>query len=668
MMISVMVSRNRERILLLAILGIGLALRTLYLFEIPNSPDFRYPLLDHMYHDYWARLIAFGDAELPVGAADPLLGSNPYLRPPGYPFFLAAIYKIFGTNPFIPRIIQMLLGLSSAFLLYVLCRRWFGPKAALVAALFMSVNWVFIYYEGKLHAPSLLVFLSVLMIYTLGLLTEGLRPARALCAGLTLGLLAAVRPNVLTMCVAAPLWMGWIAWRRREGRQFLLTVLAFTVGVAIVVTPAAIRNYKVTGDFTLLSANGGINLFFGNNPQSDGVSAAHPDTGAWSCFDYPRIVMDLETRLGKPLTHAEADAYFTARATAFVREQPRDALRLTVRKTLLFWSPREVTSYGDVESERRHSRVLAMLPVPFALTLSLCLTGLLMFVTDLRNHRDLSPDEVETRAARADVVSLMVLFVLTYSVTLIMFIVSGRYRVPIQPFLYVGAAYAVVGAGRRIMTRKIQQAIVWLCVFVALLIVVLLNPVQHRMQPEAWHLHRSRAFQQAGKWGSAAKELEQAIAINPNNAQIQANLAKCFANAKRLDDANTYYANALRLDPGLISAHVGIGKVFARTGEMDRAIEHFETAVGISPNHDEALVCLGSAMAMQGNAQAAATHFQAALKVNPQRIDVHLLLARLMIDAGQPAMAAAIYRKVLQLRSENAEARAGLDALTRGGQ
>ena len=661
-----MSSLNREKIILITILGVGLVLRLLYLFELPQSPDFRYPLLDHMYHDYWARLVAFGDTTLPVGAADPLLDSNPYLRPPGYPFFLAGIYSVFGTNSYIPRIIQMLLGLSSAFLIYVLSRKWFGSTSALVATFFMSVNWVFIYYEGKLHAPSLLVFLSILMIYTLGLLTEGLRPTRALFAGLALGLLASVRPNVLTMCIATPLWMGWLAWRQREAPRFLPTVIAFAVGVSIVVMPAAIRNYRVTGDLTLLSANGGINFFFGNNPQSDGVSAAHPDTGAWSCFDYPRIVMDLEARLGKQLTHAEADAYFTARATDFIRAQPSNALRLTARKTLLFWSPKEITSYGDVESERRHSRILAMLPFPFALTLSLCLTGLLMFITDLRNQRDVSPDDTKARAASANVVLLMVLFILTYSITLILFIVSGRYRVPIQPFLFVGAAYAVVGIGRRITMREMQHNLGWACVFVAIFIVVLLNPVRHRMHPEAWHLHRSRAFQQASDWASATRELEQAIAINPNNAQIQDNLAKCFANTRRLDDAVKYYANALRLDPGLVSAHVGIGKVFARTGEMDRAIKHFETAVSISPNYDEALVCLGSAMAMRGNAQAAASNFQAALKVNPQRIDVHLLLAQLMIDSGQPAMASAVYRKVLHLQPENVEARSSLNALTRG--
>lgn len=663
MIISVMTSRNRERLILLAILAIGLALRAIYLFELPKSPDFRYPLLDHMYHDYWARLIAFGDTDLPVGAADPLLDSNPYLRPPGYPFFLAGIYKLFGTNPYIPRIIQMLLGLSSAVLVYVLCRKWFCPAVALVAALLMSVNWVFLYYEGKLHAPSLLVFLSILTIYTLGLLTGGLKPTRALYAGLTLGLLASVRPNVLTMCVAAPLWIAWLAWRRKQHRLFLPTVLAFAAGVALVVAPAAIRNYKVTGDFTLISANGGINFFFGNNSLSDGVSAAHPETGAWSCFDYPRIVMDLESRLGKSLTHAEADAHFTALATTFIREWPIEALRLTARKALLFWSPREITSYGDVESERHHSSVLSRLPLPFAVTLSLCLTGLLMFIADFRRRDETSPAEIE---ARADVVLIMVLFVLAYSTTLIMFIVSGRYRVPIQPFLFVGTAYAVVGFGRCVIARTVPQVIAWPCVFAALLACVLLNPVDNPMQQESWHLHRSRAFQQAGKWGSAANELEQAIAINPNNAQIQENLARCYANVRRLGEAIGYYEKALQLDPELVSAHVGIGKALARTGAMDRAVEHFETAVRISPNYDEALMCLGSAMAMQGNTRAAASHFQAVLKVNPQRTDAHLLLAQLMIDTRQPEAAAVIYRKVLQRWPDNAEARAGLEALSRG--
>ena len=48
-----------------------MGLRISYLYEMPDMPDFEHPLLDHLYHDLWARHIAFGENNLPVGIADP---------------------------------------------------------------------------------------------------------------------------------------------------------------------------------------------------------------------------------------------------------------------------------------------------------------------------------------------------------------------------------------------------------------------------------------------------------------------------------------------------------------------------------------------------------------------------------------------------------------------
>ena len=112
---------------LAGILLIGLLLRAAYLRELVETPDFATPLADAAFHDYWAQALVTGDWGLPPGTPDPGIRDAPYLRPPGYPYFLAAIYRVAGPGSYLAvRVVQMALGLVSAVLAYWLGRSLFG--------------------------------------------------------------------------------------------------------------------------------------------------------------------------------------------------------------------------------------------------------------------------------------------------------------------------------------------------------------------------------------------------------------------------------------------------------------------------------------------------------------------------------------------------------------
>jgi hypothetical protein len=78
------------------ILALAAVVRLLYFLDIRPQPDFRHPGLDAGYHDYWARGLAFNQWTPPHGQPDPLIRTQPYFRPPGYPYFLAGVYRITG--------------------------------------------------------------------------------------------------------------------------------------------------------------------------------------------------------------------------------------------------------------------------------------------------------------------------------------------------------------------------------------------------------------------------------------------------------------------------------------------------------------------------------------------------------------------------------------------
>ncbi len=147
---------SRELLILIGIVVLGSVLRVLYLSEIAGDLGFSNPGVDASYHDYWARGLATGNWSATAPLDDPLIRSTPYFRPPGYPYFLALIYLLTGSSYLAARIIQMVIGIISCLLAFHLGRKWSGSRIGLIFAGFMSVYWIFIYFEGELLEPVLL--------------------------------------------------------------------------------------------------------------------------------------------------------------------------------------------------------------------------------------------------------------------------------------------------------------------------------------------------------------------------------------------------------------------------------------------------------------------------------------------------------------------------------
>jgi len=186
-----------ELVTLLCILIVGLLLRGVYLAEIVKKPDFASPEIDARFHDYWARGLVWGDWSPPTNLTDPEISTSPYIRPPGYPYFLALIYVLTGPNYMAPRIVQMGLGLVNCVLAFILGRSLFGRWSGVTFAALMSIYWIFIYFEGELLAPVLLIFLSLCLMLALSAWRAKFTYLRTIGAGLIFGLAAVVRPNIL---------------------------------------------------------------------------------------------------------------------------------------------------------------------------------------------------------------------------------------------------------------------------------------------------------------------------------------------------------------------------------------------------------------------------------------------------------------------------------------
>lgn len=561
------------------ILLLGFALRATYLVDLSHTPDFFFPKVDAEFHDYWARGAVSGDWRTRPAHDDPRIYETPYLRPPGYPLFLALVYWATGSSYVAARMVQMLLGLVNVVLAFGLARALFGRAAGLVSALLLATYWAFIYFEGELLAPVLLVFLLLAILHLAHLWAVRAGWVFALATGIAIGLFSVVRPNGLLFLPVVAGWMVWLC--RKEGKKIRSTIqplLALALGAALAIAPVTVRNAVVGRDTVLISANGGINLFLGNNEEANGqVASEIPGLGRFgTCFDYGPLVQNVEKEVGRPLQHSEVSRYFARRAMRYMAENPARTLALTARKALLFWGPAEITHNQVVHYDRVMSRVLAPLPGNFSWALSLFLFGATLFALDLRSRN-------RSQSATPAVAGLALLLVLTYFLSFLPFFCAARYRVPIIPVLLLFGSYGIVRVGGTIRRRESRPALVMLVAFGALFLLCSWQVVPYKPDLADWHLRRGASYcliddRQRGIW-----HLRRSLTLDWANDVGHHALAQALDWDEQWVEAIRHYREALRLAPGNPEIRTHLATAIRRAGHTTEA-----SALPQEPNVEEA--------------------------------------------------------------------------------
>lgn len=631
-------NRLRDVLILFAILAFGAAIRASYLSELVRSPDFANPGVDAAYHDYWARGLATGNWTPPPGSEDPLIRTTPFFRPPGYPYFLALVYSVFGPNYLAPRLVQMFLGLLNCGLAYAFGRRWFGRTTGLVFAGLMSFYWIFICFEGELLEPALLTTLLLSFAYMLSLWTERITVRRALAAGVLLGLCALTRPNALVAAVGVLGWAFWLSRRKGDLRGFVGAAAAFVLAAALAIAPATIRNYVVARDFVLISSNGGINLYLGNNEFAQGLFLSSAGIGRFgTSFDYPRVVASL----GHGIKHSQAWAIFTRRAISYVRAHPGRTLKLMVQKALMFWGPAEISHNKDESQQRAHSTTLRRLPGSFPAVLALAAVGIALVFS--------SPPISTMDRRRREVAAIVLIVVALYFASFLPFFVTAQYRAPVIPFLLLFGAYGIERFANLLRERRLRAAVACLVLLAGAYGLVSVNWAGYRPQPGKWNFDRGVAYLETGRTDRAIVEFGEALRLDPNYAQAHFNLGVALARQGALENAIASYRRALQLRPDYADAHNNLGTALARQGRLSEAIAEFGKALKADPMLAAAHYNLGVALWSRGDAAAAVAHWKRTIAIKPKHASAHYRLAKALYSAGELAQARRELQKAREL-------------------
>jgi 4-amino-4-deoxy-L-arabinose transferase-like glycosyltransferase len=248
-----MPDKDKERLFLLGVFLLAFILRLIYLLQVKSNPHFFSPTMDPLYHDVWAQNIADGN----------WIGGRVFFRAPFYAYFLAVVYKVFGHDYIIPRLIQHIIGSFSCVLVYLVAKRLFSRRVAIVASLLAATYGMFFYFESELLLDSFLVFFDLLLILLLLKARDNPRFLNWLLCGMILGLSAITRPTILVFIPFVWLWIFLLFIKHKKLKEVLAFCVIFVIGSALVISPVTLRDYLAGRDFVLIASQGGINFYIG---------------------------------------------------------------------------------------------------------------------------------------------------------------------------------------------------------------------------------------------------------------------------------------------------------------------------------------------------------------------------------------------------------------------
>lgn len=217
-------ANNTSKNILIPILLIFLAvvIGALTLLFIP-----KYPVISDS--------LDYDNAALTLLQEKKFLPSGGVLYPPGYPFFLAIIYAIFGHNYNAVYIIQFLLLGGIGVVVYFLGknRLKFSDGQAVIVSI-VTILWpYFILYPMLLMSEILFIFLFLLFVYYF-------LDSRAI-SGLFLGLATLTRPVILLL----PFWLIFFAFLFAKKISFKKPLVIFLIIISLWITFTYINSGRI---------------------------------------------------------------------------------------------------------------------------------------------------------------------------------------------------------------------------------------------------------------------------------------------------------------------------------------------------------------------------------------------------------------------------------------
>lgn len=409
---------------LLLVIG-ALAVRIAYVDATPGY------VLRHDAHDYdvHARSIAEGQ-----GFSKTLAHGRPTaFRPPGYPYFLGGVYRIFGVDRApaprrlrVARIAQAFVGTAIVALVGALAAQLWGAGVALVALALAAIYVPLITVGGAVMSEPLFdAFMLAALVAAVAHRRSPHRYRYAVLAGFLGGLAILTRANALILLapLAVAVWDGR-PWRSRAA---LGPPLALVVAALLTVTPWTVRNAVELHAFVPVSTQLGSALA---GTYNDAARADTQNPAAWQGLRHVPDYAYLFNRVDQ-IPEPQLERELRAASLRYIRAHPFYVAKVG------WWNTRRMLDLAGLRRSRATAATLTIDHkwadrgiVCFWIVAALALAGALAGVA---------------RRTPAWVWAVPVLMFLS---VVFLVVETPRYRTPIDPFVILLAAAALTAAWR----------------------------------------------------------------------------------------------------------------------------------------------------------------------------------------------------------------------------
>ena len=339
-------------------------------------------------------------------------GFGDSIRAPGYAFFLAGIFSIFGKSIVAARVIQAIMGAVTCVFLYWTGKKIFTETTGRIAGILVSFYPYLIAYSGDLFCETFLAFMLAGTVYQIVKTGETPSWKNIAIAGVLMG------ATGLTKAVALPFFMlacAWLWWQTGKFRLGFLTGI-FTL---LTITPWALRNHYHYGNYSIVPINAphalGYSLYtsccdeallneaVGDNLKGPGIKPIDqflpPDHAYTQSLPLP-----------------EREKYYMEKSISWIKANPDKFLWVVYKRLIHFW------------------RLYPMIAYKWEKAAAIATSGLYLPMAALGAFLSL---------AAFKKTSLLLALFASYTLLHIFFTTALRYRIPIDPFIMIFTAYAL---------------------------------------------------------------------------------------------------------------------------------------------------------------------------------------------------------------------------------
>lgn len=374
---------NKENYLLLGIFILAFIIRAAFVIQSTNIPS--------------SDAYAYDNLGLSISQGAGYVDSNgaPHSHyPPFYPVFLSIIYYFFGHSYLAVRITQSLIGALTCVLIYLIGKKVNSKALGIIAAFISIVYFPFIKSAELLLTELVFTFFLCLIVYYLFKIQEDVRLKNYIILGLLLGFALLTKSAMsLFPFFIIPVFV-YSAKEKIMGsfKKYIIVLLFF--GLSIM--PWIMRNYTVYHKLGVISTQSGITFYSSYCPPGGifGKLAGGEDP-----------VVREAGKISSPILYSD---FLMKETFEFIVHNPFKVLVLEFQKIIYLWVPFD----WEIVGNRWFNFVYAM-SLPFFVL------GFILACAEIKKYFPI------------------LVPIVYFQFTSLIFYGSPRFRLPIEPFIFI---------------------------------------------------------------------------------------------------------------------------------------------------------------------------------------------------------------------------------------